>query len=770
MGRDGQRRLSAIVFTDIVGYSAVVHRDEALGAQLLDRQRQVVRRIVPQHGGREVETAGDSFLLEFGSALAAVQAVLAIQRQLAADNASAPAGERVVLRASVHLGDVEHRGREVFGDGVNTAARLLPHSPPGGMAISAAVFGMVRQRLRLAAKSIGTPALKNIETPVEVLTVGAGELAGPATLAPLRAAWRPMARWLPAGFVAALALLALFAAARWLGPAPPADKSVAVLPFANMSSEKDSQYFSDGMQDEILTALAKIRDLKVIARTSVEKYRDRHDDVRVIARELDVATVMEGGVQRAGNRVRINVQLIDASSGAHLWAERYDRELTDVFALQSEIAREVAQALKATLLPAEASALAAAPTQNDRAYDLYLQAASVQRKVLDEYALASRLMPQVIALLQQALDEDPAFALAHATLALAHMYTYWFAGETGPERLAAARTAADRALALRPDSGEAELALGLHAYWGRYDYGAATEHLRRAAEVLPNDPNVAVIQAAVLRRQGRFEEALASFLRYATLNPQSPSPWSELANTYFQLRRDADCKAAADRAVAVSGNALGARVDRAWWALQIDGDLQPMRAAVGAIEPGSDEFRDQALNVYMLHWSSREFAAAARTAEAMPERIFWMFGTAAMPTALLAAQAYDFDGQKALARARYAEAAALIDAALKRQPDDPGLLMFRASAYAGLGRRAEALAAVERAAALMPTGKDALNGPVYLYALAQLHAWVGDPERSLEILGPLLGHGRMVGPGGVRLDPFFDRVRADPRFAALVKS
>lgn len=774
MGKDGQRRLTAIVFTDIVGYSAIVHRDEALGARLLDRQREIVRRILPEYGGREVETAGDSFLLEFDSALAAVQAVIAIQQELARSNAAQPEAGKVVLRASVHLGDVDHRGNEVFGDGVNTAARLLAHSPEGGMALSAPVLGMTRQRIQLPVTSIGTPALKNIASPVEIFTLEAAALLGmpaPSAATNMPSRPKPYRRRFLAALAGVLALAAVFASGRYFQPGNDSAglaKSVAVLPFSNMSDEKGSQYFADGMQDEILTAIAKIKDLKVISRTSVERYRDRQHDLKEIARALDVATVLEGGVQRSGSKVRINVQLIDAGTDAHLWAETYDRDVSDVFAVQSEIAHKVADALKATLLPAEAQALADIPTKNARAYDLYLQGASLSRQADSSTLLAPRLLPQAIELLGQSVAADPDFALGHATLALTHLFLYWYAGDTSPERLALAKAAADRALALQPESAQAHTALGLYYYWGFYDYPAALEHFERAHQALPNDAFVISLIAAAQRRQGRFEEALEGFKRAAALNPQGFA-WSELATTYFALGRDAEVFVAADRALAVSGNSLLDQGNRASWDFFIKGDPEPMQQVLAKARPGTDEYRDLAVPSYFVHFQSRDFGAAARTAEEMPEWVWVTHGAGAEPKALLAAHAYAFAGEKELARKRYAEAMRMLDARIKAQPDEASLRSYRAFAHAGLGHRREALADAERAVELMPASRDALSAPRYVYALAQIHAQVGDHERALELLRRLLATpAGGVRPGVVRREPFLDPLRKDPRFAALL--
>jgi TolB-like protein/class 3 adenylate cyclase/Tfp pilus assembly protein PilF len=763
------RRLTAIMFTDMVGYSALVQKDEPLAMELLDMHRKLVRKLIPGFGGREVETAGDSFLIEFGSALDAMNCAIAMQQRHGGNNASASSERHITIRIGLHVGDIEHRrGGKVFGDGVNLAARIEPLAPHGGISVSSQLHAQVKHRVTASFRSLGRQALKNITEPMEVFALDSGAIAAlpapepRARLMPVRLDWR----WV-AAIAGVLATVAMLAGLLRMTPATAPDKSVAVLPFANMSEDKANAYFADGVQDEILTALSRIKALKVISRTSTEQYRGKPHDLPSIAQALGVATVLEGGVQRAGNRVRINVQLIDARNDAHLWAESYDRDVTDLFAVQSEVARQVAQALQASLLPAEAKALAAAPTQNTRAYGLYLQAANRARRILDENIQGPPLMQPAIALYEQALALDPDFALAAAGLARAHMWMYWAHDQT-PAHLAAAKNTAEHALALQPNLGEAHFALGLYHYWGHRDYDAALEQFELARRALPNNADVAGIIAAIARRQGRWYAALEGLKQASVLDPQSSDGWYQLGWTYTVLGRYPEAEVALDRAVAVSGTAALTKVVRGRLTL-LKGDLGPLRAALGALTPGSADYLVSLFDSYYLHQRSRDYDAALKALADSPHDWPAHYGYP-VPKPLLAAKAWQAKGDSARARLSYAEAQALLEAALKERPEDPDLHANLGLAHAGLGRREAAVAAGKRAVALLPVSKDAVTGPIYLALLAEIYVATGDYEHAIELLRQLLAMpaGLMMSPALLKLDPAWDPLRQDPRFQKLI--
>jgi len=783
------RRLTAIVFTDVVGYSAVVHRDERLGERLLARQRAVVRRLIPAYGGREVSTAGDSFLLQFDSTLSAVEAVIAIQQQLARERSTALP---IVLRAAVHLGDVEHHGGDLFGDGVNTAARLLPLSPEGGLALSSPALSLVRQRIALPLRSLGTPVLKNIETPMEVFVLDAADLLRVEITDPAHAiAGFPVRNALPkmATHGLALAVLAGALLIGWGGwrasqpvaadavpavasPRPATDKSVAVLPFANMSEDKGNGYFADGMQDEILTALAKIGALKVISRTSTEQFRGTTLKVSDIGRALGVTALLEGSVQRLGNRVRINVQLIDTHSDAHLWAESYDRELSDLFAVQSDVARGVAAALQARLLPAEQKAVAHAPTHSPKAHDLYLQASSLERRGEDSPQPddIKTLWPAVLALYRQALAEDPAFALAAAGIGRVQMRRYYY-GDHEAAQMAEAREAAELALRLDPDLAEAHIAMGLYHYWGRKDYSAARAALEAARALLPSHADVHGYLALIARRQGRWDEAVAGFRQAVGLDPRSTNWWEQLAIAYGELNRWPEQEAAVDHLMTLVDDPAYRR----WWlatdSVAKSGDLAPLRAFLDALKPGTEAWRRYALERADAHYLLREFDAAMAVLQALPDRwVTFAYGEALQPKALRIGLIHHLQGDSIRAQPACEEALRQVDAALRQQPQESASHMQRGYALACLGQGAEAVAAAQRGAALTPISKDALAGVNYLFDLAAIQALSGQRDAAIVTLRQMLALPSDYPRGWLRVDPKLDALRSSPGFQQLLKN
>jgi adenylate cyclase len=393
------RRLAAILAADVVGYSRLMAADETGTLDALKRHREAVfNPAVEQHGGRIVKLIGDGTLVEFGSVVDAVRCALAIQ--LAAAAAAHEASPAITLRIGVNLGDVIIEGDDIYGDGVNVAARLEPLAEPGGICIASIVNESVGSRVDARFEDGGEVQVKNIDRPIRVWK------------------WRPSAEAVrPAPVATAGAPVAAAAKAE---PATAEIPSIAVLPFANMSGDAEQEYFSDGITEDILTDLSKVGGLMVIARNSSFAYKGRNVDIRTVGRELGVRSVLEGSIRRAGNRVRITAQLIDAATGSHLWAERYDRDLTDIFAVQDEVTREIVAALKITLSPREQARLAGAGTKSIEAHDLLLKG----RQIMLAPNLNRTAIEQAVALMTKAVEIDPQFAQAYAGLALADTFDY----------------------------------------------------------------------------------------------------------------------------------------------------------------------------------------------------------------------------------------------------------------------------------------------------------------------------------------------------------
>ena len=548
-------------------------------------------------------------------------------------------------------------------------------------------------------------------------------------------------------------------------------KSIAVLPFENLSADKDNAYFATGMQDEILTRLAGIHDLKVISRTSTQQYASHPPNLKIVAEQLGVATVLEGSVQRADGKVCINLQLIDARNDSHLWAQNYDRDLKDVFAVQSDVAEKVADALQAQLLPAESARIASVPTQNQEAYDLYLRANAHYQRAIDQFALAPTEMPLAIALYQQALAKDPGFALAAAMLAQAHMRMYWQFPPHSEVRLAAAKAAAEQALALQPDLGEAHVALGLYWYYGHRDYAQALQQLDLARKALPNSVSVEFYAAAIARRQGRWDDAIAGLQRAIVLDPRQSASIDMLANTYQFLRRYADADRVYARAVAVTHDPIDEQITQGINTALWKGDLAPMRAALGSLTAGNDDYSGNASSFFQLGWWSRDYPMAVKNAQTDTAANWSVYSNESFPRQLYLAWVYQAAGDNAKAQPLYTELRAQMQAALLQRPDDADLHLALGFAAAGLGLKDEAIREGRKAVDLIPMRRDAYSAPTYMVYLAQLYVRLGENDQTIDTLRHVLAlpyGGGTISPALLKLDPGWDPLRNDPRFQALL--
>jgi TolB-like protein/DNA-binding winged helix-turn-helix (wHTH) protein/Tfp pilus assembly protein PilF len=547
-------------------------------------------------------------------------------------------------------------------------------------------------------------------------------------------------------------------------------KSVAVLPFENLSTDGNNAYFASGMQDMILTQLVGIGGLKVISRTSTQKYPSHPGDVKTIARQLGVATLLEGTVQKAGNQVLINVQLIDAESGSHLWAKAYTRTLDNVFNVEGEVAQNVAEALKVQLTSAETARIDQVPTTSAEAYDLYLQAGAHANRAYDDPVMSPSELPVAISLYQQALTKDPDFALAEAGLARAHMQMYFFAPDRTNARLAEAKTAADRALALQPGLGQGHYALGLYYYWGHRDYARATTQLALARQALPNSATVELLIAAVARRQGHWDEAVALFHAATVLDPHSEFAFNQLGVTYQSLRRHAEADKAFASALEVSRNPGGERMAQVFNELMWKGDLEPLRTTLAGIAPGSEAYAGNVAAMYFERSLARDYAGAIKVAEADKAESWSDPDNIALPRDLYLAWALQGAGEADKAASAFTSVAERSSAALADRPDDADLHIALAFAYAGLGQKTEAVAEGERAVALMPISGDALTGADMLAHQAQLYMRLGQPDQAIPLLERVMSMptGMILSGALLRLDPIWDPLRDDPRFKALL--
>jgi TolB-like protein/Tfp pilus assembly protein PilF/class 3 adenylate cyclase len=552
------------------------------------------------------------------------------------------------------------------------------------------------------------------------------------------------------------------------------DKSIAVLPFENLGADPENAFFVDGVHDEILTDLARIADLKVISRTSVMQYKTgAKRNLREIAGELGVAHIVEGSVQQAGNRVRVRTQLIDARNDIHLWADRYDRPLDDVFAIQSEIAKSVAEQLQAKLSLAEKSAIEQPPTTDLAAFDLYSRAKSILLTAPFS-ATGNPDARKAIELLDEAVKRDPSFFDAYCQLARAHETIYALFGDHTPARLALADAAVQAATRLRPDAGETHLARAQFLFLGRRDYSGALAELESARRTLPNDPRLLELSGYVLRSRGDQEEGLRNLERAVELDPRNFSTLQQIAVSYARLGRFSDSIAALDRALTIQPENAEMRAGRGLGPLLLKADTRPLHQTIDAIlAQGPGAIVRAAVFWFACALAERDPAAAERALVALGESPCWGEGTIILSRSfgegLLARMTKD----EARARIAFKAARAQQEKIVQVQPDYGPALCVLAMIDAALERKEQALEEGRRAIALTPLEKDALSGSGVLQYFAITAAWAGEKELALQQLetglrAPVAS--LMLSYGALKLSPFWDPLRGDPRFEKIVES
>ena len=542
------------------------------------------------------------------------------------------------------------------------------------------------------------------------------------------------------------------------------EKSIAVLPFQNLSDEKQNAFFADGIQDDILTNLAKIGDLKVISRTSVMSYRDKPPSVREIGKALGVSAILEGSVRKEKNSVRVNVQLIDAENDAHIWAQEYDRDLTDVFAIQSELAQKIASALKAKLSPAEKAQLETKPTQNSEAYLAFVQARNLY--VRED----SAKIQQGEQLYERALQLDPNFALAAAGLSQLQSWIYHTTDPTSPRR-ERARTLAQRALQLRPDLPEGHLALGFSYYYGDSNFEAAEKEFAIAQKGLPNESEVYLALGAIQRRQGRWPESTANLEKAAELNPNATWPLQNLAFNYQMLRDFDSANRTLDRGIKIDPTNMTLQGLKAKFAFAEKGDLSAGTRALEWLEKiPSSKTRAEAMVTGKVGFLllQKKFAEARRTAETIPDdQLTPNKGLLCGKHLLIGISSYYLKDEER-ARAALTRAKELAEAQLKENPDSWDGHLHRGYALAYLGDKAGAAEEAERAMQALPESKDAFNGPNVTETAAKIYAVIGEKDRAIDLITGLLQRPAALTVAALKIDPQWDPLRGDARFEALI--
>ena len=756
---DPHLEIAHVLFIDVVGYSKLLVNEQR---EVVQQLNQIVRK-APQF--RKSEAAGKLIRIPIGDGMALVffqtpeepvQCAMEIARALKSQ-------PHIRLRMGVHSGPVDqlkdvNDQTNVAGVGINIAQRVMSCGDAGHILLSNRVAKDLAQdrHWQPLLHELGEVELKHGEK-VGIVNVYSEELGNPEPPQRLRQEQTVSTRSeLPS------------AISRTEEP-PALEKSIAVLPFESLSADPNNTFFADAIQDEILTDLSKIADLKVISRTSVMQYKTGvKRNLREIADELGVANIVEGSVQPAGNRVRVRAQLIDARSDRHLWAERYDRPLDDVFAIQTDIARAIADQLQAKLSPAEKAAIEQPPTSNLVAYDRYLRAKNFY-EMLTFDARTPENLRQAIRLLEQAITHDPNFLIAYCQLARAHAYLYFSGVDHTPARVALAEEAVNTALRLGPDRGEPHLAAGWIAYHCYRDYGRALAEIAAAKTQLPNDPNVFQLPAFIARRQGQMEMCTRNLECAAEVDPRNVYLLQQTAQTYWLLRRFSDMQRFLDRTLAIAPGDPTTRVARALIDLESKADTEPAYRTVQRIlaeDPSAVEALAE--QWFYIALCRRDGAEAARALGSVPKDGIVPFNVR-MPRSFCEGLAARARNDSAAAETAFTTARAEIEAIIRTQPDYPEGLCVLGIIDVLLGRNEEALREGRRAVELFPISKDAMTGAELLRNLAIIYAWAGENDLAFEQLEQLLPLHGPISYGQLRLHPWWDALRDDPRFDRIVE-
>ncbi|PYI84531.1 MAG: hypothetical protein DMF21_10995 [Verrucomicrobia bacterium] len=543
------------------------------------------------------------------------------------------------------------------------------------------------------------------------------------------------------------------------------DKSIAVLPFENLSDEKQNAYFADGIQDDVLTNLSKIGDLKVISRTSVMPYRGKASNVREIGKTLGVSTILEGSVRRVGNRVRVNVQLINTANDEHMWAEDYDRDLTDVFAIQTDLSQKIANELRAKLSPSEKAQMTRKPTENGEAYLAFVQGHNLSCAFEDFEKLK-----QGEQLFERAIELDPNFALAMARYSQLESWIL-HNNERTVERRQKARTLANRALQLQPELPEAHLALGFSYYYGDNDFAAALKEFEIAQRGLPNESEVYLAIGAIQRRQGKWPESTASLEKAVSLNPKDMWSLQNLSFNYAMLRNYETADKTIDRALAVDPTALEPLEVKSKLAIAARGDFSIAEKAFEAVKsvPMTKEQKIKTIagraNVFLLE---RRYNEGLQAAESVADdQLSGISGGLCSKYYLIGfarKSLHDDNG----ARAAFLKAKSAAEEQLNRSPDAADAHIQLAKVLAYLGEKDAALTEAQRATELQPESKDAFGGPEVTAGVAEVHAILGNNSRAIEILDGLLNRPSSVTVQMLKVSPIWDPLRNEPDFQALL--
>jgi TolB-like protein/class 3 adenylate cyclase/Tfp pilus assembly protein PilF len=778
--------IAHVLFIDIVGYSKLSINDQRAAIDELNHGVRTSEQFQNAEAAArliKIPTGDGMALVFYKSPEEPVECALEISRALKEHS-------KIQLRMGVHSGPVSgvidvNGQANLAGAGLNMAQRVMDCGDAGHILLSKRVADDLGEYeyWRPLLHDLGEWEVKH-GMRVSIVNLHADEVGNPQLPKRFQALKKHRARmrWTIAtaallALVAIVAGIAVFSRYRVRSTLTAPEKSIAVLPFENLSEEKANAYFAEGVQDEILTRLAAVRDLKVISRTSTAKYQSKPDNLKTVAQELGVSTILEGAVQKAGDKVRVNVQLIDARTDAHLWAKSYDRDFQDVLKVESEVSQEIAEALQANLSPSESHALASVGTPDAEAYDLFLRGEYQSRQTGSESAEA---YDRADAFYRQALARDPNFAEAAAELACSRLRRHWFVSPLVPAELEEVKSLIDRALALAPNSPEAHLALGLFFYFGHRQYEMALTEFNRTLELQPNSALARTYCAWVYRRRGEWERSLTEFQRAQELDPRDVQIPQNIGATYLALRQWNDAERAELRALAIES-------DNGWAALSLLVSRINATGDVGSARRVLDDFPEATNSLILvgrrgpsgmgdvapiigmwiyLDVLERRFTDAFQSLkkDVVNNDLGRLQQLAGRTVLRLLAEEPD------AAKSAAEEALPSLEAKLKERPDDTFAMTELSWVYLALGRKADALRLSSQVAATISIEKDAFSGPNFQIGLAQIEARTGAPEEAIKRLRRLLSipAGWEVSIARLKIDPVWDPICNRPDFQQLL--
>lgn len=770
------RQLAAILFADIQGYTALMQRDEASAMFLRDKFQRNLEKEIKSRNGRIATFSGDGALCVFKSAIEAVQAAIAVQERMREDPV-------VPLRIGIHTGDVISEGKNVYGDGVNIASRIESFAVAGSIFISEKVADEIKNQQRIESISLGKFELKNVEG-----AIGIHAIKHPNLIVPQKeklsgkgqhVSKRPVSQkkmiWALAAFLILVAA-SFFAYKKYTASATttsadsPAIKTIAVLPFSNLSGQKDDEYFADGVCDEILTQLSKISALNVLSRTSTLQFRDTKKTMREIGEQIGAEVLLEGSVQKSNGKVRINVQLIDAVNDKHLWAETYDRELKDIFSIQSEIAGQIAEALNTKLTDREEELVKEKPTENMQAYDLYMRA----NKKSESFWAFDKMedVPDAVKMYEDAVRLDPKFLDAYDGLVALYTEISWRKPVINYEEYRLkAKEWLDKMVALKIDKPIVHRSIYLYKYEGERDYDGALAELDLIDKATGNKKYTLESRAYVLRRMGRIDEALQYFLQVLSMYPKFTLLRMEIVSTYRLLRNADSSISQCDKAISQSPDVVTFYENKAGIYADLKGDTRTAREILknSASFVDTNEYTGNWTYIFMLEGNYNE--AIRRLSDSADS--MWVVSQENMiPAAQEIGILYNNQGNKEQSKAYFQKSYQILSRLVQLHPQDFRIHSALGVTLAGLGEKEKALEEGMRARNMMPVSADAVIGLVPLENLALINVLLGNQDAAIDILEQLLKMPCSWGAGSTiplyKMHPYWKLLQNNARFQKLI--